>query len=468
MYKKAQNLEEVAREVEIEPLDWNDERYADVSAGRGKTDVLAKIRECLLEYSGADNRFGKIAFTGHRGSGKSTELLHLEHDKEIKQAFTPFHVYADETLLGLEEYDYTDLFLWLVDELARRFHDQEMPLNARLVEDVAKWFDDVTVKQLKVIESEIAAEAEVKSEAKVGLFSLSFGILARLKSMVRGSEERRTEIHRKLQERSEDLIQRVNMMLGDAKRVLREHKKPADLLIVVDNLDRLSPKVSTTLFFKNGEALKRLDAHVIYTVPIAMILAPNQIGKVFANKFTFPTIKIRTEAGRVNKAGIDALTDALGKRVEIDQVFSNQRVVRNLAEMSGGNIRDFMRFIQLAQRDARVENKTKIDTATAKSVLTEIRIEYEQILVPRRVYHPLLAQIHYTKSDGFIEEKHADPESAQKYRDFLRELLFNGSILEYNGDRTWYDVHPVVQEIDAFKKALADVERQANPETQEE
>ena len=74
------------------------------------------------------------------------------------------------------------------------------------------------------------------------------------------------------------------------------------------------------------------------------------------------------------------------------------------------------------------------------------------------IYFPLLAQIHLMKSDVADSLEGADPQKVQGYRDFFSELLFNGSVLEYNGERMWYDVHPVIQEIDAFKKALADVQ----------
>jgi hypothetical protein len=41
-------------------------------------------------------------------------------------------------------------------------------------------------------------------------------------------------------------------------------------------------------------------------------------------------------------------------------------------------------------------------------------------------------------------------------------LLFNGSVLEYDGGETWYDVHPVVQEIEVFQEAVARARNQAD------
>src|SRR4051794_35562536 len=109
---RATKLTEVFAAVQLEPLGWGDPRYVDISAGRGGN-ALKQMRIDLSLHNADTNRFAKFAFMGHRGSGKSTELLRLEHD--FRDRFTPLHVAADETLVN--DLDYTDLFLWLVDEL---------------------------------------------------------------------------------------------------------------------------------------------------------------------------------------------------------------------------------------------------------------------------------------------------------------------------------------------------------------
>src|SRR3712207_5744311 len=98
-------------------------------------------------------------------------------------------------------------------------------------------------------------------------------MLARFKAMVTGSTERRTTIRRNLQRDAGELINRVNLLLDNAHATLEKHGKPANLLVVQDNLDRLTPEVAHPLFFQHADRLKSLRAHVIYTVPIALVLA---------------------------------------------------------------------------------------------------------------------------------------------------------------------------------------------------
>ncbi len=459
--KKATKLSEVAAAVSLSPVESGDPRYVDMSAGRGGSKDLTLMRRCLEDHNARDNHFAKIAFTGHRGSGKSTELLRLEH--EISGEFTSLHLYVDKTLLG--DYDYTDLLLWLVDELVREFEKAGTPINPELAEEVATWFAEVTLGQIDLVKSEVMAEAEAKAEGKAGFFWLSLGLMARLKSMVAGSTEHRKEIRTKLKNKSSELIARVNLLLDDAYRVLDKHKKPANLLIVVDNLDQLLPEVSGPLFFENGGFLKQLRAHVIYTVPIASVLAPRNIGLIFENKFTLSMVKVHDESGKIAKMGVDAMVETIAKRVEIDSIFAKKQDVRKLAQMSGGSVRDLMRLVQIAQLFARVDDKDKIDAASVKQAIRKIRLDFERMLIPGRVYYPLLVQIHLVKSDVADGLEGSEPQKVQSYRDFFSELLFNGSVLEYNGERMWYDVHPMIQEIEAFKKALKHVQSPSQDKT---
>jgi len=118
-FRKASTLDDVPRVASLQPLPLGDRRYADLSAGRG-SDALTRLRIKVQDAARlGDARLGydHIAFTGHRGCGKTTELLRLQH--EVSAQFTPLHLYADEALLS--DYDYTYLFLWLVDSLVGHF-----------------------------------------------------------------------------------------------------------------------------------------------------------------------------------------------------------------------------------------------------------------------------------------------------------------------------------------------------------
>jgi hypothetical protein len=316
------------------------------------------------------------------------------------------------------------------------------------------------LEEVDQVKSEIALEANAEAEGKVGLFWFSTKLLARLKSIVVGNREQRKVIRQKLQSRSTELVDRVNLLLDNAHEVLERHQRPANLLIVVDNLDRLEQKATESLFFKDGDRLKLPRAHLIYTVPVATVVAPRNTGMVFENAFTLPMVSVRNRQGKRVKEGLDALVRLVGERIDLDAVFASRQVLSRLAELSGGNVRDLMRPINNAQLSARVAEKETIDTAAVKRATTKIRLDFERMLIPGQVYYPLLAEIHKTKGDQFTTNTEADAEKVHNLRVFFTEFLFNGSVLEYNGDAMWYDVHPIIQEIERFREAVQHVESQ--------
>jgi hypothetical protein len=446
-FKPATRLEEVAAAVELTPLQSGDSRYVDIAAGRD-TDELRHLRICLLDYGAEAGRFARITFTGHRGSGKSTELLRLEHD--VRERFTVVHMTADDALLN--DYDYTDLFLWIVDALIRQLQKQEIEVSGRLVDQVVDWFAEVTLEEVSSVRKEIEAGATAELRGKLGLFTISAALLARITSMVRGSLDRRTETRKKLQSYSSQLIDHVNRLLRETQHSLKKRGLPPHLLIVVDNLDRLPPETSQRLFFTNGDFLKRLDAHVIYTVPIACVLAPCNIGAVFENQFTLPMVKTRNRDGTEFRPGRAALKRLLAERLDLDAVFK-RGVVHYLIDGCGGSVRDLMRLVNYAQRAARSAGQAKIDLPSAKDATRKMRLDFERLLIPAGVYYPLLARIHNTKRDFLADATPGDPTEVSRYQRFFSQLLFNGSVLEYNGGASWYDVHPVIQETDAFREA---------------
>ncbi|MHB1560355.1 MAG: hypothetical protein ACYC61_23130, partial [Isosphaeraceae bacterium] len=373
----------------------------------------------------------------------------LRHEHELSGQFFPLHFYATEEEV-LPDYDYADLFLWLTDELLRRFQIDRLPLDPRLAEDVALWFAKITVDDTESVKKEVDLETEAEARAKWGALGFSIGILARLKSRILGSHEARREIRRDLQNYSSELIRRFNLLLDNAHVALKSASKPPNLLLVVDNLDRLSPPIASNLFFDNGEMLRMPRAHMIYTVPIAAVLAPKNVGTIFQHLFTLPMIKTRWRDGRNFRHGKEVLTQLLAARIELDAIFATKKVVARLIEMSGGSVRDLMRLVDLAQMIARAEGKECIDMTSANRAIDKLRVFFEQTLVPAASYFPRLARIHQKKDDG--SRPLDDPEAIQKDREFLSQLLFNGSVLEYNGGESWYDVHPIVQQIRAFRE----------------
>jgi len=447
---KAQTLNEVSKAISLEPLDLGDKRYINLSSARGTRDLL-KLGK-YLENSADNETFACAAFVGHRGSGKSTELKRLEN--HLADRFTSLQLEVDQSLQL--DCDYTDLLLWLVDCVVAFFAREKLPLNAAKASAVADWFAERTIETAEELKKEIATEtvAEVGAKAGTNLWFLSYSakLLARVKARISGNRSYRDVARKKLQNYSDELIHGVNSVLADARTVLAAAGRPHRLLVVHDKLDRMRPEPAIRLFRDNGDLLKQIEADCVWTVPINSRLAPFGIHTLFNHVFSMPTIKVHDRAGKPVAAGIDGLVELVSRRVEIGLVFDSPDVVAYLARMSGGSIRDLLRLVGEAQLAAQVDGLSVIDQASAEDAVKKVRIDFQGTFIPADAYYPLLAAVAKTKQDAFITGS-GTPEQAASNRAFFADLLVNGSVLEYNGDERWFDVHPVISDIEAFRNA---------------
>lgn len=449
----AQTLAESTPRLHLEPLGPDSAFYAPLEAGRA-TKELHKLDLFLRGAARTPSAWAKCAFVGSRGSGKSTFLLHIERQLEDAGLFTPVHIELDPSLES--DCDYSDLFLWMVDEIAREFDRRGHPVDPRKLSDVVVWFADTALTKTTEWKKEIGLEAGVEAKGGGGLPAIfSFKLLARLKSMISGSEQSRREMRQKLQNYATDLRERMNAFLHHARETLRTAGKPDRLLIVQDNLDRVRPREQAQrLFDAGGDMLMELRADIIYTAPLALHLAPLDISRTFGHVFTMPNVKVRLRNGKPHKPGIDSLVVLIGKRMALDLVFESDRVVRYLADKSGGSVRDLIRLLDEAQLEAQVAGVQRVDMAAAKAAVHKTALNYTRLLQPASVYFPILADIHRRKGEYQPGEGAATVASVADARAFFAELLGNGSVFEYNGEDSWYDVHPAVCETEQFQNAF--------------
>ncbi len=450
----AQSLDESSQRLQLEPLQPDDSLYTELIKARG-TKELSKLEVFLRNAAKTPNAFAKCAFVGNRGSGKSTYLLHLESELEKEKIFTPVHIYLDPSLEA--DCDYSDLFLWMVDEIANEFKKRGHPVDEAVLGKVAEWFAERTLTKTTDWKKEIGLTTEAEGSVKGGLPGIfSFKLLARLKSMIVGSETSRKEMRQKLQNYATELRERMNEFLDHARTVLKEAGKPDRLLIVQDNLDRLRPREKAQrLFDTGGDMLLDIRADIIYTAPLALNLAPLDISRTFPHVFTMPNVKVRLIDGKPHKPGLEGLVKLIGKRLSLDLIFENEKVPRYLAEKSGGSVRELIRLLDEAQLDAQVDGKMRVDMASAKAAVKKIAVNFTRLLNPGSVYYPILVEIHRTKLDFKAADGEPSKERVAAAREFFAELIGNGSVLEYNGDESWYDVHPAILETEQFKDAHA-------------
>ncbi|CAN5317244.1 hypothetical protein BH10PSE16_BH10PSE16_09580 [soil metagenome] len=449
----ATTLADSSSRLQLDPVGPDSSLYLDLGAARG-TKELGKLEIHLRNAARQPNAWAHCAFIGNRGSGKSSFLLNLERRFAVAQVFTPVHIYLDPSLES--DCEYSDLFLWMVDQIAAAFQLLGHPVDDAALSKIVIWFADKTYSSQTEWKKEIGLEASAEAEAKTGLpYIFSLKLLARLKSMVSGSEATRKEIRRKAQNYASELLELVNEFLDHAHDTLRAAGKPTRLLIVQDNLDRIrSSEKARQLFDSGADMLLGLRADVIYTAPLAINIAPLNLANVFQHVFTMPNVKLWQQNGDRHDQGVNDLVKLVAKRLSVPDVFDAPATLLFLIDQSGGSVRELLRLLDEAQLDAQVDEKTKVDMVSARTAAKKLAIQFVRLLQPGSAYYPILVAIHQTKRGYDPADGAATVSTVTAARAFFSELIGMGCVLEYNGDDSWYDVLPPVRDTLQFKDAL--------------
>lgn len=320
------NLDDLYRACDPEkPLAADDkEHYVDLSGVRGTKNLANSItRQITRSQSGCHQQL----VTGHRGCGKSTELLRLKATLEDRQFFT---VYLDvEDVIDLVEIDYLDVLLAIARAVEEQTRSRGFPLNDALLDDLYLWFADKVLEKTEKTDFESELQAKVQADGGIPLIAR---LLARFTAQIKTASSQRTTTRQVLERELPVFVDKLNALISDARRHVQKAGH-IDIVIIVDGLEKmhyrlvqqndesdasvLSRATSThdMLFLHHAEQLKAPRCHLVYTVPISLAFNAN-LRDVF-DIFVIPMVK-------TNADGLAKLTEIIERRVNVAAVCSNR------------------------------------------------------------------------------------------------------------------------------------------------
>jgi hypothetical protein len=426
----------------VQPLPPGDPRYVDCTPVRGKEDVVTQMFNAI---TWSDVHVAQL-FTGHRGSGKSTELLRLQARLE-EANYVVFYFEADDDL-DLNDLEYTDLLLSIARRVTSDLKTQDIDLPEDLLQSVANWFSETlyTEEQRREINRELAAEAGLG----IGLpetMPLVARLLARVTGQIKTGRAIKTEIRHRLDPQISQLIGNLNLLLDAAHARIRQQGKQG-LVLLIDNLDRIVLRdlgdgrtTHHALYVEHGEHLRALHCHLVYTVPISVMYSERAtaVTAIFPDYQVLPMLKVRNRDGSDYPPGRGYLRNILASRIDLDALFSPQAVT-HLCHISGGHPRDLMILVRYACTYAPRDTWPRpITLDVVRRAEARLVAKYSR-MIPEG-HFPLLARVHLLKT--------------VQNDDAHQLMLYNQSVLEYINDAPpWHDVHPAVTKLPKFEEAL--------------
>lgn len=411
-------------------LEPGDSRYVACEESRGQGNLVAELANAI-RWSQSPLH---LLFSGHRGGGKSTELLRLEdaltNPPEGEASFFVVYFEADLEDIDVNDVDFPDLLLAIIRQIGKALREQAQ----------------VELRPTKLMRFIDRVKTLLGSEVELNDLEFDAGI-AKFTATIKSSPDARHKIREALEPNVSNLIEEVNNLLDEAITRLKD-KGFRDLVVIVDNLDRIvlrnlndGHSTHDRLFLDRGGQLHALRCHVVYTLPISMVFSPSATAliNVFGRRpDVLPMVKVIEPSGNDDARGIAAMQEMIDKRMKaagVDEldVFDALETQKYLCRMSGGHIRNLLIMIRSA---CTMAGELPLTRNVVEHAVRQMRNDFERALNQPDFYEVLKK----------IEKRHELPGSPHD-----QLLLYNLSVLEYlNGD-VWYAVNPAIKTLDKFK-----------------
>jgi hypothetical protein len=423
------------------PLAAGDPAYVDCQEVRGDGNILVELGRTIQ----FDNHTTCQLYGGHRGAGKSTELLRLKKYLE-DEGYKVVYFAADEEDINSEDTQYADILLACTRHLLNELRGGDQ-------NPIWRWMQDRMKSVVELMGSTVTLD-DMSIESQINQFSK---ITATLKT----SPTTRAQIRQKIEPYTESLVEALNVFIAQAMgKALDE--PCTQLVVMADSLDRIVPIYDVDskrtnyddIFIARSEQLKALNCHVIYTVPISLLYSDRatDMQTIYGSSGeVLPMIKVQTVDNQPYPAGVAKLKELVFRRVELavpryatDSELPNlfqPGTLEQLCTMSGGHVRDLMLLTQAAVKRS---DRLPIPAKAVQRALSEVQLAYERTVNADQ--WEVLVTTHRTK----------EVQNDSTHRD----LLFRRCILEYrdleeDGTlRCWYDVHPLIRQLKDFQRVL--------------
>lgn len=278
--------------------------YVDLVGGRGE-DVVKKLRRAIAL---SPNKPTFQLMAGHLGSGKTAELLRLKVELE-QQGFVVIYCAADE-YLQLDDIGLTELWLVISNLILQRREQKG---------------DFLSLTYLPNVLAEI--EQWMRISPSVGI--TSYGIrLQKILQALQDSAQHRHQLHYYLEPRLKNPLLEA---MEEITEIEVDHLKKLGkkgLVILVDNLDRLSLDQVEAIFGEGGKYLRQFQCHIIYTLPLMTLThADKQFQQRLKDNvlILLPNLLLRDRQGTINLECLSLLRQVVLTRMLI-KISSERRL----------------------------------------------------------------------------------------------------------------------------------------------
>lgn len=357
----------------------------------------------------------KFFFSGHRGCGKSTELLHLLGNPQIQRKYWPINFSIREEA-DIIDIDFRDVLLAIGGRLFREYRKRGGELPDQLLKELNSWKGKVEKEISTVLEGRVS---NIELGASIDMFFVNAGLKMKLEPATR------VELRQVVETDITGLIAIINHIATAI--YTKERLIP---LILIDDMDKPDLEKARDIFHDRREIMMQPNCAIVYTVSSALFYS-KEFDSIRDQALFLPNINLHSPSNPADHHAEGYRTLQRFVHLRMHPSLIEDRALDDAISYSGGVFREMARIMRTAIGRARRRNAAKMDSADIEWAATEIRNEYRRIL---------------DKEDIKLLKKVA-ANNRLEYSDRLRPLLQLLALLEYRDGENWCDVHPVLRKL---------------------
>lgn len=364
------------------PIDEKNEFYTDFSGFRKgfnerKIFKYLNINPTTKECNKISQTL-KLFLSGHRGTGKTTELLKLKNEiDETTCFFTVFCDLSDEEL-DVNNIDFIDIVILILEKLIETLKERNIDIPKANIKSFYEWYDQrITEINSQTDES---ASIEVEGKAGINLFSL-LSLVTKTKGKLSGSNSTKETIRKVFKNKFSDFSLKFNEFILDIKDYLLKNEISKDLLFIIDGFEKIgSLEDRKKILIDNSNKFVEIKANMIITLPIELFSEVSRL-KEFASHISFPLITLDNNSK-------ERFKEFIYKRIE-KNLFDSEQTVEKIIYYGAGSPRETLKIISNAYIQAEGEIIDLKSVQDAQKSISEELMKYldeKEILLLKQVY----------------------------------------------------------------------------------
>ena len=428
--KKAEEFYGILNAVEFNnSIDEKDDFFVDFSKQRGDFNenkifkmfnINPKTKKC-----NELNKTQRVFLSGHRGTGKTTQLKKLKNEINETKCFLTIFCDVSNESLDLNNIDFVDVVLFMVERLVNTLEDEkEINIDEKEIATFYNWYKETIVEINNKDVSSVLAEVGTEAGISLPLFCK---FIAKIKTQSQSSNEVKETIRQTFNNKFTDFCIKFNEFILSLKVEIRKKNFSRDLLFILDGFEKIGTlEDRKKILVDNSNKFTEIQSNMIISLPIELFSESAHFAN-FGTLMPFPLVNIDQNEGMAK------FQEFVYKRVD-KKLFEDEETVENIIRYGAGSPRETLKIIEASYI---ITNDDIINTKSVKNAVQKLSDEIVKYLTEDEI--------------SLLKKLSDNPNTA--YDKIIGILLEKKAVLEYDDGKR--KVSPMILENQNYKKLMA-------------